>query len=63
MFAALEAVDIPDLFRDMHVWVSRVNDASGDVSFADLSEWERQLLMVLGLIRVARGKRTLFLTP
>jgi predicted ATPase len=61
MFAALEAVDISDLFRDMHVWVSRVNDASGDVSFADLSDGERQLLMVLGLIRIARGKRTLFL--
>lgn len=61
MFAALEAVDISDLFRDMHVWVSRVNDASGDVSFADLSDGERQLLMVLGLIRVSRGKRALFL--
>ena len=41
--------------------MSRVNGASGDVSFADLSDGERQLLMVLGLIRVARGKRTLFL--
>jgi len=61
MFAALEAVDISDLFRDMHVWVSRVNDASGDVSFADLSDGERQLLMVLGLIRISRGKRALFL--
>jgi predicted ATPase len=61
MFAALEAVDISDLFRDMHVWVTRVNDASGDVSFADLSDGERQLLMVLGLIRMSRGKRALFL--
>jgi len=61
MFAALEAVDISDLFRDMHVWISRVNDASGDVSFADLSDGERQLLMVLGLIRISRGKRALFL--
>jgi ABC-type multidrug transport system ATPase subunit len=45
----------------MHVWVSRVNDVSGDVSFADLSDGERQLLMVLGLIRISRGKRALFL--
>lgn len=61
MFAALEAVDISDLFRDLHVWVKRVNDASGDVSFADLSDGERQLLMVLGLIRISSGKRALFL--
>lgn len=61
LFSALEAVDISDLFRDMHLWVTRVNDASGDVSFADLSDGERQLLMVLGLIRVSRGKRALFL--
>jgi ABC-type cobalamin/Fe3+-siderophores transport system ATPase subunit len=61
MFAALEAADISDLFRDLHVWVTRVNNTSGDVSFADLSDGERQLLMVLGLIRISRGKRALFL--
>ena len=61
MFAALEAADISDLFRDLHAWVIRLNDASGDVSFADLSDGERQLLMVLGLIRISRGKRALFL--
>jgi ABC-type cobalamin/Fe3+-siderophores transport system ATPase subunit len=61
MFAALEAADISDLFRDMIVWVTRTNDASGDISFSDLSDGERQLLMVLGLIRVSRGKEALFL--
>ncbi|UVT18557.1 MAG: AAA family ATPase [Nitrospira sp.] len=61
MFAALEAVDISDLFRDLHVWVKRTNDQSGDVSFADLSDGERQLLMVLGLIRLSRDKKVLFL--
>ncbi len=61
MFAALEALDISDLFRDMLMWVERVDDATGDVSFADLSDGERQLLMVLGLIRVSRNKRALFL--
>jgi predicted ATPase len=61
MFAALEAADISDLFRNLYVWVARTNDASGDVSFADLSDGERQLLMVLGLIRASRGKRALFL--
>jgi ABC-type multidrug transport system ATPase subunit len=61
MFASLEAADISDLFRNLYVWVARTNDASGDVSFADLSDGERQLLMVLGLIRASRGKRALFL--
>lgn len=61
MFFALEAMDISDLIRDVYLWVTRSNDASGDVGFADLSDGERQLLMVLGLIRVSRGKRALFL--
>lgn len=61
VFAALEAADISDLFREMVIWVTRTNDATGDVSFSDLSDGERQLLMVLGLIRVSRGKEALFL--
>jgi predicted ATPase len=61
MFAALEAADISDLFREMIVWVMRTNDESGDIGFSDLSDGERQLLMVLGLIRVSRGKEALFL--
>ncbi len=61
MFYALEAMDISDLIREMLVWVKRSNDDTGDVGFADLSDGERQLLMVLGLIRVSRGKRALFL--
>lgn len=61
MFFALEAMDISDLIREVLVWVTRRNDSTGDVGFADLSDGERQLLMVLGLIRVSRGKRALFL--
>lgn len=61
MFYALEAMDISDLIREIQVWITRNNDATGDVGFADLSDGERQLLMVLGLIRVSRGKRALFL--
>lgn len=61
MFYALEAMDISDLIRTVDLWVTRANDASGDVGFADLSDGERQLLMALGLIRVSRGKRALFL--
>ena len=61
MFSALEAADISDLFREMVVWVKRDKDESGNISFSDLSDGERQLLMVLGLIRVSRGKEALFL--
>lgn len=61
MFYALEAMDISDLIRTVDLWVTRTKDESGDVGFADLSDGERQLLMALGLIRVSRGKRALFL--
>lgn len=61
MFYALEALDVSDLIREVMVWVTRDNDSSGDVGFSDLSDGERQLLMVLGLIRISRGKRVLFL--
>lgn len=61
LFAALEAVDISDLIRELHLWVTRRGDDSGDVGFSDFSDGERQLLMVLGLTRISRGKRVLFL--
>lgn len=61
MFDAMEAADISDLFRDVVVWVNRTSDDDRDISFSDLSDGERQLLMVLGLIRVSRGKEALFL--
>ena len=61
MFEALESVDISDLIRWVQVWVTRKDDLTGDISFGDLSDGERQLLMVLGLIRLSRGKKALFL--
>ena len=61
MFYALEALDVSDLIRAVEVWVTRDNDATGDVSFSGLSDGERQLLMVLGMIRVSRGQRALYL--
>lgn len=61
LFHALEAIDVADLIRELNVWVTRENDDSGDQQFSDLSDGERQLLMVLGLIRMSRGKETLFL--
>ncbi len=61
MFEALESIDISDLIRWVQVWVTHRNDVTGEIGFGDLSDGERQLLMVLGLIRLSRGKKTLFL--
>lgn len=63
LFEELESIDISDLYRWVQLWVTRddeASDAAGDVSYGELSEGERQLLMVLGLIWITRGKRTLF---
>jgi predicted ATPase len=61
MFAALEAADISDLFRELVLWVSRPNGDNHEIGYSELSDGERQLLMVLGLTRISRGKRVLFL--
>lgn len=61
MFYALEAMDVSDLIRDFNIWVTRDIGDGEEVEYSDLSDGERQLLMVMGLLRVARGKRVLFL--
>lgn len=61
MFYALEAMDVSDLIRDFNIWVTRETADGEEVEYSDLSDGERQLLMVMGLLRVARGKRVLFL--
>lgn len=61
MFYALEALDVSDLIRDLNVWVTRKNNDTGDIEYSDLSDGERQLLMVMGLLRIARGRRVLCL--
>jgi len=61
VFEGLESVDISDLIRWVQVWVNRVDDVTGDVSFGELSDGERQLLAVLALLRLSRNKHALFL--
>lgn len=61
LFEELESIDISDLYRWVQVWVNRIGSDDGVVSYGELSEGERQLLTVLGLIRLSRSKRTLFL--
>lgn len=60
-FEELESIDISDLYRWVQVWVTREGADDGDVSYGSLSEGERQLLMVLGLMRLSRNKSVLFL--
>lgn len=60
-FEELESIDISDLYRWVQVWVTREGVDDGDVSYGSLSEGERQLLMVLGLMRLSREKNVLFL--
>lgn len=61
LFEELESIDISDLYRSVQVWVTRIGAADGEVSYGEMSEGERQLLMVLGLIRLSRSKRAIFL--
>jgi predicted ATPase len=61
LFEEFESIDISDLYRWVQVWVKRIGSEDGDVSYGEMSEGERQLLTVLGLIRLSRSKRTLFL--
>lgn len=61
LFEELESIDISDLYRWVQVWVVRKGSEDGDVSYGEMSEGERQLLTVLGLVRLSRNKRTLFL--
>ena len=61
LFEELESIDISDLYRGVQVWVKRIGSQDGEVSYGKMSEGERQLLTVLGLIRLSRSKRTLFL--
>lgn len=61
LFEELESIDISDLYRWVQLWVSRRNTEDGTVSYGTLSEGERQLLMVLSLVRLSRNNRVLFL--
>lgn len=61
LFEELESIDISDLYRWVQVWVTRSGSVDGEVSYGEMSEGERQLLMVLGLLRLSRNKRAIFL--
>jgi ABC-type multidrug transport system ATPase subunit len=59
-FQRLESTDISDLIRDVRIWVHR-EGAVDEVPFHEISDGERQLMTVLGLLNYAQEKNALFL--
>ena len=59
-FALLETLDISDLLREVRIWVKR-EDVEGEIPFHEISDGEKQLLSVLGLMRFTGRDESLFL--
>ena len=59
-FALLETLDISDLIREVRIWVEKDN-VEGEIPFHEISDGEKQLLSVLGLMRFTRQEESLFL--
>ena len=59
-FALLETLDISDLIREVRIWVDREH-AKEEITFHEISDGEKQLLSVLGLMRFTGKDESLFL--
>lgn len=59
-FALLETLEISDLVREVRIWV-RKPEVSGEIPFHEISDGEKQLLSVLGLMRFTGKDESLFL--
>lgn len=59
-FYLLEALDISDLVREVRIWAKQEIDGV-EIPFHEISDGERQLLSVLGLMRFTRDDEALFL--
>jgi predicted ATPase len=59
-FSLLETLDISDLIREVRIWVKRT-DVEGEIPFHEISDGEKQLLSVLGLMRFTGRDESLFL--
>jgi predicted ATPase len=59
-FSYLETLDLSDLIRDVRIWVDR-EGADREVPFHEVSDGEKQLLSVLGMMRFASHDHSLFL--
>ncbi|RWI18632.1 MAG: AAA family ATPase [Mesorhizobium sp.] len=59
-FALLETLDISDLIREVRIWVEKTG-VEGEIPFHEISDGEKQLLSVLGLMRFTGRDESLFL--
>jgi predicted ATPase len=59
-FSYLETLDLSDLIRDVRIWVDREGTES-EIPFHEISDGEKQLLSVLGIMRFAAHDHSLFL--
>ena len=59
-FSYLETLDLSDLIREVRIWVDR-EGAENEIPFHDVSDGEKQLLSVLGMMRFAARDHSLFL--
>jgi predicted ATPase len=59
-FSLLETLDISDLIRDVKIWVDK-DKVNGEIPFHEISDGEKQLLSVLGLMRFTGREESLFL--
>jgi len=59
-FALLETLDISDLVREVRIWVDKT-DIDEEIPFHEISDGEKQLLSVLGLMRFTGRDESLFL--
>lgn len=59
-FALLETLDISGLVREVRIWVRKEN-VEEELPFHEISDGEKQLLNVLGLIRFTGHQESLFL--
>ena len=59
-FSYLETLDLSDLVRDVRIWVDR-EGAESEIPFHEISDGEKQLLSVLGMMRFAAHDHSLFL--
>lgn len=59
-FALLEALSVLDILEDAQVWVRR-NGIKQEISSKEISDGEKQLLTIVGLLYLTPGEETLFL--
>jgi ABC-type multidrug transport system ATPase subunit len=59
-FAMLETLEISDLLREVRIWVDR-EGAATELPFHEISDGEKQLLTVLGLMKFTGHDESLFL--